>query len=119
MIQNVFSVVGDVEIFPAVVVVVADANALAPTGVGEAGFFRDVGEGAVVIVVVEMACGQFSRGGRIEACAVNDEDVGPAVVIIVKDATPVPVVSMMYFLVSTPPKTTGAVRPAFFAISVK
>src|SRR5271169_3863144 len=34
-------------------------------------------------------------------------------------ATPVPVVSIMYFLVSTPPKTTGSVSPAFFAISVK
>src|SRR5271168_555467 len=34
-------------------------------------------------------------------------------------ATPVPVVSMMYFLVFTPPKTTGAVRPAFLATSEK
>src|SRR5579859_2512751 len=36
-----------------------------------------------------------------------------------KMATPVPVVSMMYFLVLTPPKTTGEARPAFSAISVK
>src|SRR5712692_2850039 len=34
-------------------------------------------------------------------------------------ATPVPVVSMMYFLVSTPPNTFTAVSPAFWAISVK
>src|SRR6266436_3665237 len=34
-------------------------------------------------------------------------------------ATPVPVVSMMYFLVSTPPKTFIMVRPASFAMSVK
>src|SRR5215469_4773231 len=34
-------------------------------------------------------------------------------------ATPVPVVSMMYFLVSTPPNTVTAVNPAFSAISTK
>jgi len=34
-------------------------------------------------------------------------------------ATPVPVVSMMYFLVSRPPKTLVAVSPAFSAMSVK
>src|SRR5579863_6163703 len=34
-------------------------------------------------------------------------------------ATPVPVVSMMYFLVSTPPKMFCAVRPAFAAMSTK
>src|SRR6266481_1534806 len=34
-------------------------------------------------------------------------------------ATPVPVVSMMYFFVSTPPKTFTAVSPAFSAISMK
>src|SRR5258707_10085609 len=33
-------------------------------------------------------------------------------------ATPVPVVSMMYFLVVTPPKTLRMVSPAFAAMSV-
>src|SRR5579862_6173051 len=34
-------------------------------------------------------------------------------------ATPVPVVSRMYFFVFTPPKITGSARPAFLAMSVK
>ena len=34
-------------------------------------------------------------------------------------ATPVPVVSMMYFLLSTPPKISDIVSPAFSAISTK
>src|SRR6266481_5098662 len=34
-------------------------------------------------------------------------------------ATPVPVVSMMYFLVSTPPNSFTAVSPAFSAMSMK
>src|SRR5438309_11339850 len=34
-------------------------------------------------------------------------------------ATPVPVVSMIYSFVFSPPKMTGVVRPAFCAVSVK
>src|SRR5580704_14801701 len=59
VIEDVLSVVGDVEIFPAVVVVIADANALAPACVSEARFFCDIGESAVVIVVIEMARWRF------------------------------------------------------------
>src|SRR5580692_4430764 len=84
VVENIFSVVGDIEIFTAVVVVIADADALAPAGVREAGFFCDIGESTVVIVVIEMAGGRF-RGGGIEAGAVNDEDVRPAVVVVVED----------------------------------
>ena len=50
VIQNVFAEVGDEQIIPAVVVVVADADALAPSGVRDAGFQRHVGESAVAIV---------------------------------------------------------------------
>src|ERR1700680_4059959 len=60
VVEDIFSVIGDVEIFPAIVVVIADANALAPPGVGQAGFLRDIGEGSVVIVVIEMTRGGFS-----------------------------------------------------------
>ena len=85
VIEDVLSVVGDVEIFPPVVVVIADADALAPAGVGEAGFLRDVGESAVVIVVVKMARGRFCGRGRVEACPVDNENVRPAVVVVIED----------------------------------
>ncbi len=52
VVENVFAVIGNVQIFKAVVVVVADANALAPTGVRQAGFRGDIGECSVVIVVI-------------------------------------------------------------------
>src|SRR5579859_7222433 len=84
-IEDVFSVVGDVEIFPAVVVIVADADSLAPAGVGQAGFVRDIGESTVVIVMVEMAGREIARGRSIESGAVHDEDVRPAVVVVIED----------------------------------
>ncbi len=60
--EVVMAVGGDVEVVEAVVVVVADAGALAPGGEGEAGLGGDVGEGAVVVVVEEVA------GGRVRFC---------------------------------------------------
>ena len=54
-VEDVLAVVGDEEVVPAVVVVVADAAALSPAAAGEAGFSGDVGEGAVAVVLEEMA----------------------------------------------------------------
>ena len=53
MVEAVFAVVGDVDVGPAVVVVIGDGDAEAPTFVGDARFVRDVGERAIVIVVEE------------------------------------------------------------------
>src|SRR5258708_30841882 len=86
VIEDVFSVVRDVEIFPAVVVVVADAGALAPSGVRKARFFGDVGEGSVMIIMIEMACGSSSRGSRVEAGADEYVNAGPPVVVVVEYA---------------------------------
>ena len=85
MIEAVLAVVGDVEVFPSVVVVVADADALAPAGCGEAGFRGDVGEGAVVIVAVEVVGGRLPGGKSFELGAIDQEDVGPSVVVVVED----------------------------------
>src|SRR5580692_9363885 len=85
VVQDIFSVVGDVEIFEAVVIVVADTHALSPTGVQKAGFLGDVGKGAVVIVVVEVAGLLVGAGKRIESGAIDDENVGPAVIVIIKN----------------------------------
>ena len=38
VIENIFAVVGDEEIFVAIVVVVTDADALSPAGVADSGF---------------------------------------------------------------------------------
>src|SRR5580704_8334549 len=70
----------------AVAIVVDEGAAIAPglAGPRYTGFIAYVGESAVVIVVIEMACGRFS-GGSIEAGAIDDKYVGPAVVVVVED----------------------------------
>src|SRR5216683_2966269 len=85
VVEDVFAVVRDVEIFPAVVVVVADAYALARPGVSQAGFCGDVGESAVMVVAIEVARWGFPWREGIKRRAVHDKNVGPAVVVIVKD----------------------------------
>src|SRR6266851_5470037 len=70
-------IVGDVNVRPAVVVEIGGEHAEAEGAVGlqDAGFFADVGEGAVAVVVVENV---FS--------AVGDEEIVETVVIVVADA---------------------------------
>src|SRR4051794_9128303 len=62
-VQDVAAEVGDEEVVVAVVVEVADAAGLAPAGMGQPGFSRDVGEGAVAVVMKEKT-GRLARGGR-------------------------------------------------------
>src|SRR2546426_11131965 len=85
MVEAVLAVIRDVDVFPSVVVVVADAHTLAPSGRGQARSCGDVGEGAVVIVAIEMVGGSFSGGRAFEFGTVDQENVGPTVIVVVKD----------------------------------
>ena len=84
-IEDVLAVIRDEDVFVAVIVVIADGDGLGPAGADEAGFFRHVTECAVAIVFVE-AIGDAGRNcGCIEAAAVEDQDVEPAVVIVIEE----------------------------------
>ena len=84
--QNVVSPEAAEEIVPAVVVVVADADAGLPAGARQAGFFRDVGECAVAIVLVEMRSGCLAgRPVRVEASSVGEINIEPAVVVVIEE----------------------------------
>ena len=77
------SEVGAKDVVEAVVVVIADADAVGPASGVEAGLFGDVGEGAVAIVFVE-AVGCFGRIA-FKASAGEQEDIHPAVVVVVDE----------------------------------
>ena len=85
VVENIFAVVGDVQIFEAVIVVIADAHALSPASVSQAGFFGDVGECAVVIVAIEVAGRHLAGRQRFQLGAVHDENIRPAVVVVIKN----------------------------------
>src|ERR1700676_4620301 len=84
VVKNIFSVVGDVQVVESVVVVVANASSLTPTRMTQAGLFGDIGEGAVVIIVVQVAGRRVRSVKRIERGSIDDENVRPAVIFVVK-----------------------------------
>src|SRR2546425_10566760 len=83
VVETVFAEVGDEEVVEAVVVVIADANALSPAGMNEAGFDGDIGEGGVAIVFEEAIGGRAARRKTFEASAGDEKNVEPAVVVVV------------------------------------
>src|SRR5579862_2085805 len=82
-VEQVFSPIGDKNVLEAVVVVVADADTLSPAGMGQASFFGYVGEGSVAIVPKKFVAGR--RPLQFEARAVDQEDIKPAVVVVIDE----------------------------------
>ena len=83
--QNVVSPEAAEEIVPAVVVVVADADAGLPAGARQAGFFGDVGECSVAIIFVELRGRRLSRRPfLVEARSVGQINVEPSVVVVIE-----------------------------------
>src|SRR5437868_9238306 len=83
MIERVFAPVAHKQVIGAVVLVIPDADTLSPAGAGETGARCDVREGVVAIVFVKTV----GRRGtyRLEACAIHQEDVEPAVIVVVEE----------------------------------
>ena len=85
VVEPVLSVIGDVEIFPAVVVIVADTNALTPAGSDESRTFRHVRECSVMIVMIEVVRRRASCREAFQGRAIHKEDIRPAIVVVIED----------------------------------
>src|SRR5260370_34501176 len=77
--------IGNIKVFPAVIVVVADGGAKSPTAMREARLGRHIGESAVVVIVVELAGVALLCSQILERGAVHQEDVHPPVVVVIKN----------------------------------
>src|SRR5229473_3114309 len=86
VVEDIFSEVGDEEIVEAVVIVVADADSLSPAGMKQAGFGSDVSESTVAVVLEKVRSGFLASGKTFEAPAVDEENVQPAVVIVIVES---------------------------------
>src|SRR6185295_10303054 len=83
VVKNTLAEVGDKQVFETVVVIIADADALSPAGVRHAGFRGDVGESAVAIVLEEMGSRLLSSGEALQAPAVDQKNIQPAIIVII------------------------------------
>ena len=86
VIKRIAAVRGDVNVGPAIAVVIADGNTHAERlGVSDPSLFGDVGESAVVVVVVERVPQRLLWREEVGRAAVDDKDVHPAVVVVVEE----------------------------------
>ena len=83
VIKNVLAKVADKEVLEAVIVVIANADALSPAGVGYASLQSNVGECAVSIIFEEMGRWLLALGETFQARSVHQENVEPAVVVVI------------------------------------
>src|SRR5439155_2993891 len=83
VIENVLAPVHDKKVVKAVVVVVADADALAPAEAGQSGLLRHVLEGAVAIVA-QQPIGR-DRLSASQSSTIHKKDIEPAVVVVIEE----------------------------------
>src|SRR5207244_6645755 len=92
VVELVAAVSRNVEIFEAVVVVIADSDAHAVASAWQTGPFRHVFEGAISLLVIKtvpvvwsglLRGGAFGRG-ILEGCAVDHKNVQATVVIVIE-----------------------------------
>jgi hypothetical protein len=111
------AVVGHKQIEMPVVVIITDAHTLAPAVVNKACFICEVLERSVMVIVVQVIRGFFAFGKPIQSPAVQQENVQPSIIIVIKRATPPPVVDSRKSFDGAPCNTVLVVRPAFSATS--
>src|ERR1035438_1452145 len=85
VIETILPVISDVKIFPAVIIVIPDAHALAPSRGNQAGPHGDVRESTVMIVVIQVVGGRLIEWKSFQSGAVHNENIWPSIVVIIKN----------------------------------
>ena len=83
------TVVGDEQVFVAVVVIVADARALSPSHLSQAGFLRDIDEVQVADIAIEMAGGILAAALAVHGGRVDQQNIHQAIVVEIENRNPV------------------------------
>ena len=85
VVEPILPVIRDVEIFPTVIVVIAHANTLSPSRCRQAGFLSHISKCAIVVVAIETVRRSFTGGKTFEPGPVHQENVRPAVVVVIEN----------------------------------
>src|SRR6266567_1469277 len=85
VIKNAAVVTGDVEINPAIAIVISSSHAHAKNSSRYSGFLGYICEGTVVVVVIQRALQRRLRREKVRRPAVDQIDVHPAVVIVIEE----------------------------------
>ena len=85
MIKTILAIVGDVEVLPSVIVVVAHAYPLPPSACRESSLHRHIGKSSIVIISVQMIGRGLSPGKSFEGRAIHQKNIRPAIIVIIED----------------------------------
>src|SRR4051812_15814704 len=83
VVKRVLAVVADEQVFVTIVIVIADANTLSPSGTRETCLHGDISKGAIAIIFEEVTRGLLPLGKAFETPAVYQENIEPAIVVVV------------------------------------
>src|SRR5438552_16083413 len=110
-VENIMPPIGHKKIVEPIVVVIPYAYTLPPAGPNEPRLFCYITKGAIVIVSQQPVC-RSGRSPSLKGLTVDQKNILPSIIVVIKKAAPQPVVSRMYLFSVRPPKTVGIVRPA-------
>src|SRR6266849_5088651 len=88
MIETILPVIRDVQIFPTIIIVISDANALTPSRGNKTGLHGDIRESPIMIVVIQVVGGSLIGWESFQCRAVHNENIWPSVVVIIKNGHP-------------------------------
>ena len=86
-IQDVLAPLGHEEIGISIIIEVARANALAPTGMRQPGFGGYIFELEAAEVVIEKVCGRGQT--LIKPIAIHQKNIGQPIIVVVEDRNPI------------------------------
>src|SRR6266481_445503 len=86
MIETILPVVRDVEVFPTIIIVISDADALTPSRGNKTGLHGDIRESPIMIVVIQVVGGGLIGWESFQCGAVHNENIRPSIVVIIKDS---------------------------------
>ena len=90
MVENVVSVLGDVQIGEPISIIVTDGHTLAVCPTSNSGFRCHIGKSSVAIVTIKRIPQRRIRIEKIAVAAVHEIDVHPAVAIVIQKGTACP-----------------------------
>src|SRR5271167_708614 len=84
MVKNILPVISNEQIVVTIVVIVADATGLTPTGVDfQPRTLRNIGERAITVVLEQVTMWLVALGESFQPPSVHQKDVQPAIVVVV------------------------------------
>ena len=89
VIKHAVTVISDEQVLVAIVVVIADASALSPSHLSQAGFLRDIHEMHVSDIAIKMAGGILAATLAVHGGRIDQQNVHQAIVVEIENRNPV------------------------------